>query len=183
MHRKYSGFTLVELLVSIAVAAIVLAIGVPSFQNLIQTNQLATQTNKFIGSLNYARSEAVKRKQNVVICPSSALGNCNGGNAFNNGWLVYVDADRSNNFTAGDTSLWLNAALSNSLSLNANQPRFAFNSKGRPTGTQGSVVVCVDADLNLARRIVLSPAGNIRLAKEGPNGIPEDNTGTEISSC
>ncbi len=183
MHKKNSGFTLIELLVTIAVGAIVLAIGVPSFQNLIQTNQLATQTNKFISSLNYARSEAVKRKQNVIICPSSALDSCNAGNAFENGWLVYVDTDRSSNFSAGDTSLWLNSALSNSLSLASNQAQIEFNARGRPSGTQGSITICVDDDINLARVVVLSPSGNIRLTDKGANGIVVDPSGAEITSC
>ena len=173
MHNKISAFTLVELLVTIAVGAIVLAIGVPSFNNLIQTNQLATQTNKFIGVLNYARSEAVKRKQDIIICPSSAEDSCNGGNSFDNGWLVYVDADTNNTFSAGDTSLWLSNALSNRVTLNATFSRVEFNSNGRPT-TPGNVVVCIDDDFNIARRIVVPLSGNVRVS---------DNSVDPITSC
>jgi len=185
MHNKISAFTLVELLVTIAVGAIVLAIGVPSFQNIMQTNQLATQTNKFISAMNYARSEAVKRKENVIICPSTASGVCNAGNSFENGWLIYVDEDRSSDFTAGDTSLWLNGALSNSLTLRGNTNvanQIVFNSRGRPSAS-GSLIVCVDDDRTLARRIVVPLSGNLRLAESSTNGIPLENDGTEIGSC
>ncbi len=178
MHKKILGFTLVELLVTISVGAIVLAIGVPSFQSLIQTNQLATQTNKFIGSLNYARSEAVKRKQNITICPSTSPGICSAGNRFENGWLVFVDFNRDGNFNSDangtDASLWFNDALSDRLTLNSTNTRFSFNANGRVSGGPGNLVVCVDNDTNLARRIVVPTSGNVRIA---------DNNITPINSC
>ena len=68
MRKQHSGFTLVELILTLVVASIVLTLGVPSFQGIMERNDLAVQVNDFISSLNYARSEAIKRKQNVVIC-------------------------------------------------------------------------------------------------------------------
>ena len=62
-----SGFTLIELLVTVAVIAIVLTIGVPSFQQVIMTNRMATQANDLLGSMNLARSEAVKRGQRLCF--------------------------------------------------------------------------------------------------------------------
>ena len=61
------GFTLMELVAAIAVLAILVTIGIPSFQNLIRNNQVSAQHNELIAMLNFARSEAVRRNRNMVV--------------------------------------------------------------------------------------------------------------------
>lgn len=63
-HR---GFTLIELMIVLAVAAILISVGVPSFNNTIKNNRLSTQANELITSLNYARSEAIKRGTSITL--------------------------------------------------------------------------------------------------------------------
>ncbi|MCP5158555.1 MAG: GspH/FimT family pseudopilin [Gammaproteobacteria bacterium] len=95
MNRN-SGFTLVELIVTLAIAAIVVTVGVPSFQAMMRNNRAATHTNEFMSALNLARSEAVKRGWRVVLCPSTNQTNCT-GTPWENGWIVFVDADANGN--------------------------------------------------------------------------------------
>lgn len=108
MDRPERGFTLVELMVAIAVAAIVLGFGVPGFQAFINGNQLAASANELVASLQTARMEAIRRNRRVVVCAS---GNANGGDAARctggaaDGWITFVDNDRSNAFGPGDTLL------------------------------------------------------------------------------
>lgn len=92
MNRQ-RGFTLIELIVTVAIVAIVLAIGVPSFQGMMRSNRAAAHTNDFLSSLNLARSEAIKRGigWRVVMCPGNQAG-CS-GTAWGNGWIVFIDAD------------------------------------------------------------------------------------------
>lgn len=66
--NRLRGFTLVELMVALAVLAILLAIGVPSFRQLIETNRAASQVNELIGALHTARSEAVRRNAVHRFC-------------------------------------------------------------------------------------------------------------------
>ena len=84
------GFTLIELMVTLSVAAILMTIAVPNFQSLLANNRMAAQANDMIASLNMARSEAVKRAANVTVCASSnsttATPTCTGGWA--QGWIV-----------------------------------------------------------------------------------------------
>ena len=68
--RKRNGFTLIELMVTLAVAAILLTIGVPSFQYILQSNRVSTQTNELITGISAARSEAVRRNQDVRLIPN-----------------------------------------------------------------------------------------------------------------
>lgn len=78
--RKPGGVTLIELLVALSVLAILATIGVPSFQNLIRSNQVSASHNELIAMINFARSEAIRRNRNMVV----------EFNQVNNGWNAFV---------------------------------------------------------------------------------------------
>lgn len=83
------GFTLIELMTTIAVLAIVLGIAVPSFSGMLQDSRASSLGGELQGALQFARSEAVKRRQNVVICRRNAGGSgCENGTDWSGGWLV-----------------------------------------------------------------------------------------------
>jgi len=88
--RSQHGFNLLELMTGISVLGILLAIGVPSFNEMIRTNRLVEQSNSMVGALNYARSEALKRGYRVSACPGSS-GACSGETDWNAGVLVFTD--------------------------------------------------------------------------------------------
>lgn len=80
------GFTLIEMLVTLAIAAILLAIAVPSYSGSRLNSQLRASTNDLIGSINLARSEAIKGGATVTLCASSDRKNC--GGTWNQGWVI-----------------------------------------------------------------------------------------------
>ena len=91
MSYPQRGFTLIELMVTLAVLAIVLGIAVPSFTQQIRNNGSVALTSEFQAALNYARAEAVKRATRVSICPSTNGTSCLTATDWHKGWMVFVD--------------------------------------------------------------------------------------------
>lgn len=82
------GFTLIELMVTLSVIAILSAIAAPSFMTIIRDNRLATQANELVGSIQYARTEAAKQGVQVTIRSNSAI-----NSQWEQGWIVFTDWD------------------------------------------------------------------------------------------
>ena len=90
---KEPGFTLVELLIAIVVVTILLAAGAPAFKDFIKNNRVTAQANDLISSIQLARSEALKRGTNVVVCASNDGKKCTGEDTWADGWIVFSDFD------------------------------------------------------------------------------------------
>ncbi len=94
-HRRggsAGGFTLIELMFTIALAAILTALAAPTVQKLFKTNRVQTEASSFVGDLMVARTEAVKRGQNVSACVSSDGATCLTTNTWQSGWIVFPDS-------------------------------------------------------------------------------------------
>jgi type IV fimbrial biogenesis protein FimT len=98
------GFTLVELMVVVALIAILLAVAVPSFKSVVQRNRIATQLNGFISDVGLARSEAIKRGLPVSLCASSDGANCLETNTWHLGWMMFFDPTGSGTRTSASTT-------------------------------------------------------------------------------
>ena len=101
--RLQSGFTLIELMVTISVLAILLALGLPSFQSSLRSNRVATATNEMIASISLARSEAIRSTRGGGVCASADGAAC--GGTWSDGWLVWADANANGGLDAGETGL------------------------------------------------------------------------------
>jgi type IV fimbrial biogenesis protein FimT len=94
--KKYivatGGFTLIELMVTIALIAILMAVAVPSFVTYQRNSELTSFTNTLLAGINAARGEAIKRGRNAMVIPIDA--------DWNKGWVVFVDVNRSGDYEA-----------------------------------------------------------------------------------
>jgi type IV fimbrial biogenesis protein FimT len=103
MKQRQTGFTLVELMITLAVGIIILSIGIPAFNTLMAGNRATGYANDLVGALRLARSEAVKRGEGVTICASNAGNDACSASNWQNGWLVFTDPDNDRAITEGDT--------------------------------------------------------------------------------
>ena len=163
-----SGFTITELMLTLAVTAVILTVGVPSFQGLMERNQLTANINQFIASLSFARSEAIKRNLPVALCASSNGINCSGG-GFEAGWIVYVNINSDGNRDDDEEILWVSEALPANLTLRGNNgccsTNIPYTSTGRMANIAGSLSLCKDNDTNKSRKISINIAGRVQLIK------------------
>lgn len=201
-RKSTSGFTLLELMITISVAGILMAMAIPSFSDMIRNNRLTSYTNEFVTSLNIARSEAVKRGQHVVVRKIVA------GAGWENGWQVFVDVDRPSGNAAkenvfnddGDTTLCepgedcllrTYAALPTPYTLRGSN-NFVNFIRYQPDATSniiGSFALCSKSvpdkpDPYTSRLIIVRNLGRIRIGKDSNgDGIPEDDSKAALTSC
>jgi type IV fimbrial biogenesis protein FimT len=138
-----SGFTLVELMMTITVAAILLAIGVPSFRYVTSANRAASEINALLGDMQFARGEAIKEGQTVTICAANAAGTqCAGTTAWNSGWIVFSDTGVVGTVDGTDAILKIQKTFSSADVLNADNgiTGVTFSREGFTASLPGPVV-------------------------------------------
>lgn len=101
MKQKTSGFSLIELMVTLSVFAILVAIAVPSFTSIVAGNRLATIKDNLISSFGFAKTEAIRLNSNVSVCPSDDGATCVGGEDWSQGWIIYQDTGSGKTSTVG----------------------------------------------------------------------------------
>ncbi len=150
--NKNDGFTLIELLITLAIAGVLLTVATPSFTRMIQNNRQVTQINSLVGTFNLARSEAVKRGVNVVVCRSADRATCASSGGWEQGWLIFVDANGDNAVDTGNPTdepvlrIWNALDGGNTLTPNNNfTNRVVYQANGFST-TFGTFVLCDDRD-------------------------------------
>lgn len=160
---KIRGFTLVELMVTLSVAAILLTVGVPGMRDLIANNRLTATTNLFVSSLNIARSEAIKQARNATVCASaSPYTSCN-GTSWQQGWIVWVDTDQDGNLDAPGEVIRTVQALSTSIQIASTNNSFSIDSQGNVDNVNGKLNVCDDRPAETGRQLRVLATGGVSL--------------------
>jgi type IV fimbrial biogenesis protein FimT len=173
-RRPAQGFTLVELLVTLAVSAMLLAVAVPSTAAIVKSVRLSSASNVFLSGLYLARNEAIKRNGRVVLCKSPDGIACVSGGGWEQGWIVFHDANNDGVRDGGEIIIRSEASLSSSLRLrgNLNVARYVSFAPSGATkllsgGFQaGTLTVCHEsAESGEGREIVLNAVGRPRVQK------------------
>ena len=112
-----NGFTLIELIVTISILAILMTVAIPSFRSLIINNRIATQANDFVSDVSYARAEAVRRNLRVTVCQSNDGATCAAVAIWQNGWIVFTDPAGYGVVDPGEIILRVHGALSSGTTL------------------------------------------------------------------
>lgn len=183
LKHRIRGVTIIELLMALTIGALLIGVGMPAYESLVRTNRLATDTNRLVASIHYARSEAIKRGANVRICIprdatiANALCTNSGATDWSAGWNIGV---------VGGAVLRREAALTGAITLIEEGPntqtgrmdfdRIGFTADGR------TIVACEPTAVDgLARGLIVSPVGQIRTASDGNgDGIVENAAGDNV---
>ncbi|UTH74329.1 GspH/FimT family protein [Chromobacterium sp. IIBBL 290-4] len=171
---RTQGFTLMELLIVMALLAVVLALAVPSYRNTIAANNILSESNNLLGDLLLARNEAIKRGQVMLVCASSNGTGCNGASTatnFASGWVVMLAANNSCGDTTG-TVLRRQAGFSSGDSAsygNTSNTSFCFNRLGyAPSANTGMVTFNTSSSLQASRRcLALGAVGHPQILSSG----------------
>jgi len=177
------GVTLIELLVTISVLAVLLTIALPNLRDFVVGNRLSSNVNGFIGLVNYARSEAIVRNQDVVICPKAATATtCASTTAWNTLDIqVFVDADGNGQFNTGDTLLKTMAAVDPAGTQTgfdqAASATLVFGSAGFARTAQSFKVYAKSSDAaystRFGRTLCISRMGRVRVAAYTLTSCPD----------
>ena len=171
---KQSGVTLLELMVVLAIVAILVAISIPGFTSLVRSSRLSSATNELVSSLHLARSEAIKRNSRAVMCISATGTSCVASGGWHQGWLVFHDPNNNAALDAGETVILARQALQAGLRATSIGSTAKYISYAPGGGTKqisgawqgGTLTLCNESgSLNSARKVVISSTGRPRTEK------------------
>lgn len=169
MNRD-SGFTLLELMIAVAVLGILLALAIPSFLGLIRDSQRSSAVNDLLADMTFARSEAGRRGRDMIVCSNVSGDTCGSDNDWGAGWIVFEDSNSSATSSAAgkDTSEPVIRRASGrvaSLTVTGNQAFLQFrpfNKRSIPGGT-GTVTFCDPRGAAQSRAIIVASSGRPRV--------------------
>jgi type IV fimbrial biogenesis protein FimT len=173
-RRAALGFTLIELLTVLAVASILVGSAVPSFRAIIRSAKLTNAANDLYASLVLARSESAKRHERVALCKSAGGITCSAVGGWEQGWIVFHDANNNGTREAGEPIVQRVDPLPKDMRLSGNLNVAKYISYA-PTGETklatgafqaGTITLCnVSSGGEEARQIVLNAVGRPRVQK------------------
>lgn len=179
MRRAQQGFTLVELMITLLIAAILMAIGVPGMRVLSQNSQQRNAVSDINSTLARVRTEVAARNIGATVCASNDQESCSGEVNWENGWIIFVDRDADGEIDTGDTVIQVHAALPGGVTLRTlgADNKIIFNNAGLPN-TAATFRFCDERGLPSLRAVIVGPSGMIRPVSDG-----KDHASAELVSC
>ena len=163
-----------ELTATVAVAVIVLAIGVPSLRRALESRHLDRAVMTMFSTLALARSEAIKRNGAVVLCKSADGAACSDDGGWEQGWITFHDANHNAELDAGETVIQKAEAVGAGIHFSGNLKvarYISFSGLGAPRTLggafqAGTLTACRNRPGSVdGRQVILSATGRVRLGK------------------
>ncbi len=176
-----AGFTLIELMVVVALVAVLQSLAAPALMSLANSMRLTTATNLLFSSLLLARSEAIKRNSRAVVCKSATGSACITTGGWEQGWIVFHDANNNAALDSGEAILSREQTVSPPIRLTGNSPvasyvsYTAMGTSNYPSGAfqTGTFTICPESSTSVAaREIKISISGRPRTLKSTVNQCP-----------
>jgi type IV fimbrial biogenesis protein FimT len=187
--KRTHGFTVVELMVVVAIAAILASLAAPSFTRLIESNSLSSDVNTFLADMRFARNEAIKRGSLIIMCRSAnpeavspANPNCTDGSDWKTGWIVFEDRNDTGTHTTDEPLLRQQGPLSKSGGIvtgSGGTTKFRFVGTGRLRAVADADFLTFNStsstDSASQRVICVNVSGRARIAGDGGSSCGATN--------
>jgi type IV fimbrial biogenesis protein FimT len=182
--KKTLGFSLIEVMIVIAVVAVLGTLATPLFSDLIRNNRMRAQVGDLMGHLAQARTEALRAGARVTLCPGSTSG-CS-GSAWESGWIGFIDSNSNASLDAGETTILSAPALSGGNTLRSSDfaSSISFRHDGASVsiagqGQAGVFALCDSRGFgDKARAVKISITGRTKVMQANANGSEISNCGT-----
>lgn len=175
LNKRHIGFTLIELVTTLAVATVLISMAVPGVNTFLMNSRQSSSVNELVSAMHLARSTAVTKNTRITVCISSDGDDCENGN-WNQGWIVFTDTDSDQSVDAGEVIIGAGGAIRG---LTIESTEFSRFFMYRPNGrvmnatvnaNSGEFIVCDSRGVEHVRVIIVDSAGRPRLSETKSDG-------------
>jgi type IV fimbrial biogenesis protein FimT len=165
MHRTSKGVTLIELIIVVAIGALLLGIALPSVGTMLERQRIVTTHNQLVAALSHARLLALTRRSQAVVCPSSDGISCRDDGAWEHGWVTFVDRDQDAMRDASETIERFDTPSTDALRIRTSVHRklVRFRRDGLSHGGNLTLRMC-GAQHAARAALILNNGGRVRAA-------------------
>ncbi|WP_438862973.1 GspH/FimT family pseudopilin [Neptunicella sp.] len=177
--KKQYGLTLVELLITIAIVAILITVVGPNMRDMLVKNRVISQINEVSSMIQYARSTAVNEQTTTIICPSQDFTDCS--TDWSNAKMVFIDANADGTRNANEDILAGTEINEGTIITTGPALPIRFSATG-VTASPATILICHDSkEAKFARALTVSLQGRVKTSDDSNNdGIYEDNSGNPL---
>ncbi len=167
------GFTLTELLVGLALAAVLLGLALPAYHDWIANSEMMNEARQLADNMSRARAEAIKSGLRVNLCQTAGAQECVDVGSWDRGWILFMDTNGNGEVDDGEPVLWTGQAAPPGVTVAANGPLkhyVSYTSLGHARMLNGALQMGTFTVCRQGRKaidVVLAHSGRVRIAKSG----------------
>lgn len=180
MLHHARGLTLLEMLITLSIIAILMTVVAPNVQSILKSNRVTADINNFSAVAQQARFSAINEQQAILLCPSQNYSSCTTNWA--DAKMVFADANGNGSRDDNEPLIATTDPLSKTNTISGINNAITFEDNGG-ISTAATITICPnDGEANDASALILSLYGRISVANDSDNdGVKEDSNGNNLS--